>query len=82
MPSYLTPPAMATATSPEIVGCVYIDPSAQIDPTAKIGPNVSIGPNVVISKGCRIVESILLEGTVMEKNSVVIWSIVGADCKM
>lgn len=46
---------------PEIIGAVYIHPSAQVDTTAKIGPNVSIGPRVVIGKGVRVKDSIILD---------------------
>ncbi|KAL7414499.1 nucleotide-diphospho-sugar transferase [Mrakia frigida] len=84
-PSFLTPPTTKGnphPNGPEIVGSVFIDPSAQIDPSAKIGPNVSIGKNVVVGKGVRVLESIVLEGSVLEKNSVVIYSIVGAGCKI
>lgn len=83
-PSLLTPPTSSSSSSksPTIVGPVYIDPSAQIDPTAKIGPNVSIGRNVVIGPGARVLESILLDGVVMDKSSIVAWSIVGGDCKI
>jgi mannose-1-phosphate guanylyltransferase len=46
---------------PEIIGAVYIHPSAHVDPTAKIGPNVSIGPRAVIGKGVRVKDSIILD---------------------
>ena len=62
----LAPPTGASSSGPEIVGAVFIDPSAQVDPSAKIGPNVSIGKNVVVGKGVRVADSIVLEGTVLE----------------
>lgn len=46
---------------PEIIGAVYIHPSAQVDATAKIGPNVSIGHRVNIGKGVRVKDSIILD---------------------
>ena len=67
---------------PEIVGAVFIDPSATVDRTAKIGPNVAIGPNVVVEPGARVAESILLAGTRVGSHACVVWSIVGSDCKM
>jgi mannose-1-phosphate guanylyltransferase len=52
---------LAKGDQPEIIGAVYIHPSAQVDSTAKIGPNVSIGPRVVIGKGVRVRDSIILD---------------------
>ncbi|GAA5942632.1 hypothetical protein JCM10213_005927 [Rhodosporidiobolus nylandii] len=67
---------------PEIVEPCYIHEDAQIDPTAKIGPYVSINSGVKIGAGCRVKESILLEGTVLDKNAVVLYSIIGEECKL
>ena len=39
--------------SEQIIGDVYIHPSANISPTAVIGPNVSIGKNVQVGPGAR-----------------------------
>ncbi|CAB3407729.1 unnamed protein product [Caenorhabditis bovis] len=61
----------------QIVGDVFIDPSAKVDPTAKIGPNVSIGPNATIGKGVRIKESIILPESVIEENACVLQSVIG-----
>ncbi|CAD6184180.1 unnamed protein product [Caenorhabditis auriculariae] len=61
----------------QIVGDVFIDPSAQVEPSAKIGPNVSIGPNAVIGRGVRIKESIILADAVIEENACVLHSVVG-----
>ncbi|KAH0534348.1 mannose-1-phosphate guanyltransferase alpha-A [Cotesia glomerata] len=60
-----------------VVGDVYINPSASVDPTAVLGPNVSIGPNAKISAGVRIRESIILEGAQIQAHSMVLHSIVG-----
>uniref|UniRef100_A0A0N5B003 NTP_transferase domain-containing protein n=1 Tax=Syphacia muris TaxID=451379 RepID=A0A0N5B003_9BILA len=61
----------------EIVGDVYIDPTAQIHPTAKIGPNVSIGPNARIGLGVRVRESIVLGDAVLEDHCCVLHSVIG-----
>lgn len=60
-----------------IIGDVFIDPSAEVDPTAKIGPNVSIGPNAKIGKGVRIKESIILGDAQISKHACVLHSVVG-----
>ncbi|XP_065656504.1 mannose-1-phosphate guanyltransferase alpha isoform X2 [Hydra vulgaris] len=64
----------------EIIGDVYIHPSAQVDPTAKIGPNVSIGCHCIIGPGVRIRESIILDGAELRENCCVIYSIIGWRC--
>ncbi|CAO3618845.1 unnamed protein product [Mucor fragilis] len=53
--------AKNTPGGPEIIGAVYIHPSAHVDPTAKIGPNVSIGPRVNVMAGVRVKDTILLD---------------------
>ncbi|GAA5952732.1 hypothetical protein JCM5350_004792 [Sporobolomyces pararoseus] len=67
---------------PEIVEPCFIHEDAQVDPSAKIGPNVSIGQGVKIGAGCRVKESILLDNTVLDKNSCVLYSIIGEECKL
>ncbi|CEG73580.1 Putative Mannose-1-phosphate guanylyltransferase [Rhizopus microsporus] len=62
---------------PEIIGAVYIHPSAQVDPSAKIGPNVSIGPRVQIMGGVRVKDSILLDNVQVGKASCILHSIIG-----
>ena len=47
---------------PEIVGDVYIHPTATVHPEAKIGPNVAIGSHCIIGPGARVRESIILDG--------------------
>ncbi|CAL2029317.1 unnamed protein product [Caenorhabditis brenneri] len=61
----------------QIIGDVFIDPSATVHPTAKIGPNVSIGPNAVIGKGVRIKESIILPEANILENACVLQSVIG-----
>ncbi|OZJ06253.1 hypothetical protein BZG36_00796 [Bifiguratus adelaidae] len=78
-PSYLTAPS---ANGPEIVGAVYIHPSAQVDPKAKIGPNVSIGPRAVIGKGVRIRDSIILDNAHIGAGSCILHAVVGWDSKI
>ncbi|KAI9356693.1 nucleotide-diphospho-sugar transferase [Pilaira anomala] len=67
---------------PEIIGAVYIHPSAQVDPTAKIGPNVSIGPRVIIGKGVRVKDSILLDNVTIGHASCIIHSVIGWNSKI
>ncbi|CAH7682273.1 trimeric LpxA-like protein [Phakopsora pachyrhizi] len=69
-------------TGPEIVEPCYIDETAVIDPSAKIGPNVSIGANVRIRFGARVRDSIILDNTILEQNSCVLFSILGEDNKI
>lgn len=78
-PELLTAAKDATAT---IIAPVYIDPSAVIDPSAKIGPNVSLGPNVRIGAGVRVKDAIVMEGSVLDKHSCVLNSIIGLNCKV
>ncbi|ORY88473.1 mannose-1-phosphate guanyltransferase [Leucosporidium creatinivorum] len=66
----------------EIIEPCFIDETAEVDPTAKIGPNVSIGAGVKIGYGCRVKESIILDNTVLDKNSCVLYAIVSEDCKL
>ncbi|MBW0505859.1 hypothetical protein O181_045574 [Austropuccinia psidii MF-1] len=79
-PTIITkPPTPNTLAGPEIVEPCYIDETAIIDPSAKIGPNVSIGANVKIGFGARVKDSIILDNTVLEQNSCVLFSILGED---
>ncbi|CAI4225832.1 unnamed protein product [Auanema sp. JU1783] len=61
----------------DIIGDVFIDPSAKVDPSARIGPNVSIGPQAKIGKGVRIKESIILSGAVIHEHACVLHSVIG-----
>ncbi|KAI7879481.1 nucleotide-diphospho-sugar transferase [Lichtheimia hyalospora FSU 10163] len=67
---------------PEIIGAVYIHPSAHVDPTAKIGPNVSIGPRVTIGKGVRIKDSIILDNVQIGTASCILHSVIGWNSKI
>ncbi|GAA5812226.1 hypothetical protein MFLAVUS_005676 [Mucor flavus] len=67
---------------PEIIGAVYIHPSAQVDATAKIGPNVSIGPRVNIGKGVRVKDSIILDNVTIGHASCIIHSVIGWNSKI
>ncbi|XP_062611541.1 mannose-1-phosphate guanyltransferase alpha-A-like isoform X2 [Saccostrea cucullata] len=53
---------------PQIIGDVYIHPTADVHPTAVLGPNVSVGKHAVIGEGVRVRESIVLEGAVLQVN--------------
>lgn len=61
----------------ECVGGVSVDPAAVIHAGAKLGPNVSIGSNCVVDAGARLRDCIVLEGSRIGENAVVISSIVG-----
>jgi len=45
----------------QIVGLVFIHPTAEIHSEAKIGPNVTIGAHTKIGEGARIINSIILD---------------------
>ncbi|KAG2180805.1 hypothetical protein INT43_008384 [Umbelopsis isabellina] len=72
--------------SPDIVGAVYIHPSAQVDPSAKIGPNVSIGPRAVIGKGTeglRLALAVhLIDILSMQAGSCILHAVVGWDSRI
>uniref|UniRef100_A0AC34QYA2 Nucleotidyl transferase domain-containing protein n=1 Tax=Panagrolaimus sp. JU765 TaxID=591449 RepID=A0AC34QYA2_9BILA len=65
------------ATGPNIIGDVFIDPTAEVHPTAKIGPNVSIEAGAKIGPGVRIRESIILPECVLKAHCCVLYSVVG-----
>ncbi|KYR03039.1 mannose-1-phosphate guanylyltransferase [Tieghemostelium lacteum] len=65
------------ATGAGIVGPVLIDPTSVIKPGCLIGPNVTIGPNCVIEEGSRLINTTVLEGTTIGKNSWIKSSIIG-----
>ncbi|CAK9817172.1 Mannose-1-phosphate guanyltransferase alpha-A [Anthophora quadrimaculata] len=68
----------STVSGPcQIIGDVYIHPSATVHSTTVLGPNVSIGPNVVIAAGVRIRESIILANAHIQAHSIILHSIVG-----
>ncbi|XP_021916679.1 mannose-1-phosphate guanyltransferase alpha-A isoform X2 [Zootermopsis nevadensis] len=60
-----------------IIGDVYIHPTATVHNTATLGPNVSIEAGAVIGPGVRVRESIVLSGAIVSDHSLVLHSIVG-----
>lgn len=66
-----------TKSTPQIIGDVFIHPTAVIDPTAVLGPNVSIGKNVTIGAGARVRESIILGNCTLGEHCLVIYSVIG-----
>ncbi|KAM0750988.1 mannose-1-phosphate guanyltransferase [Meredithblackwellia eburnea MCA 4105] len=80
--AYTAAAAKARKAGPEIVEPCFIDETAVVDPTAKIGPNVSIGAGVKIGFGVRVKDAIVLDGTILEKNSAVLYAIVSEECKL
>ena len=61
---------------PEVIGDVWVHPSAQIHPSAKLGPNVSIGADSVIGKGCRVKEAVILDNVQLGMFSCVFHAVV------
>lgn len=78
--SYITSPTRAQEF--ELDPPVYIHPTALIHPTAKIGPNVSIGSRVIIERGVRIKNAIILDGTEIKNDSLVMNAIIGWESKL
>lgn len=68
--------------SANIVGPVFIHPTATVDPTAKLGPNVSIGPGAIVGPGARVRDSIVLEDAEIKHDACVIYSIIGWNSKV
>lgn len=66
----------------KIEGNVFIDPSSKIEEGCVIGPNVVIGKNVEIKKGVRVINSVLLDGCVIEEHSYISGSIIGWKSKI
>lgn len=60
-----------------IIGDVYIDPSAKVHPNALLGPNVAIGPKAIVEKGTRIRNAIILDDVVIQEHSIIMDAIVG-----
>ena len=54
------------ASGKNIIGDVFIHPTAKVDSEAKIGPNVTIGPNAIVKQGARIRNAIILDDTTIE----------------
>ncbi|XP_014607238.1 PREDICTED: mannose-1-phosphate guanyltransferase alpha-A isoform X2 [Polistes canadensis] len=73
-PGYLTSPS---ANKCNIIGDVYIHPTATVHPSALLGPNVSIGMNTVIEAGVRIKESIILANAQIQAHTIILNSIIG-----
>lgn len=61
----------------QIIGNVYIHPTAKVHDSAKIGPHVAIGANVIVEEGARVKNSMILDGALLKKHCCVIHSIVG-----
>lgn len=66
----------------QILGNVYIHPTAKVDASSVIGPNVSIMENCLIGPGVRIKDSIILQNAVIQPHSLVLCSIIGWDCSV
>lgn len=62
---------------PNIIGDVFIHPTATVHSTAILGPNVSIGKNAIIGAGVRIRESIVLGNATIQDHTLILHSIIG-----
>jgi len=60
-----------------IVGAVYIHPSAKVESNAKIGPNVTIAAGVEIAAGARLKDCIILEDVNIKEHAFISHSIIG-----
>lgn len=60
-----------------VLGDVYIHPTASVHTTAVLGPNVSIGAGATVGPGVRIRESIVLQDASISEHSLILHSIVG-----
>lgn len=56
---------------------ILIHESAEIGSGCDIGPNVTIGPNTIIGPGCRIIRSVILDGSRVDAHNYVEGSIIG-----
>uniref|UniRef100_A0A1I7VMZ1 NTP_transferase domain-containing protein n=1 Tax=Loa loa TaxID=7209 RepID=A0A1I7VMZ1_LOALO len=61
----------------QIIGDVFIDPTAEVHPSAKIGPNVSIGAKAKIAAGVRVRETIVLAEAIINEHACVLHSVIG-----
>lgn len=64
-------------TKLNIVGAVYIHPSAKVESDAKIGPNVTIAAGVEIAAGARLLNCIILEDVSVKEHAFISHSIIG-----
>ncbi|XP_052234377.1 mannose-1-phosphate guanyltransferase alpha-A-like isoform X2 [Dreissena polymorpha] len=65
------------AGKPQIIGDVFIHPSAQVNETAVLGPNVTIGKNCMLGDGVRVRDSVVLDGAVLQDHCCILDSIIG-----
>ncbi|ELT91800.1 hypothetical protein CAPTEDRAFT_169555 [Capitella teleta] len=75
-----THPERLAKSSPEgpiVIDNVFIHPTASVHPSATLGPNVTIGKGVTIGAGVRIRESMVLEGSIVQDHSCILYTIVG-----
>ncbi|CAG5105993.1 Oidioi.mRNA.OKI2018_I69.chr1.g2633.t1.cds [Oikopleura dioica] len=65
------------STGENIIGDVFIHPTATVDAGAKLGPNVTIGAGAVVEKGTRIKNSIVLEDCHIKEHTLIMDSVIG-----
>jgi len=61
----------------EVIGNVYIHPTANIRAGSKIGPNASIGAYAKVGPGARIQHAIILENVEINAHSCLMYCIIG-----
>lgn len=66
----------------QIMGNVFIHQDADVHHSAIIGPNVTIGSKAKIHAGCRIANSIILEGVEIQAHTICLFSLVGWNSKI
>lgn len=67
----------STDDGPVIQGNVVIHPTASVHASAKLGPNVAIGAGVTVGPGVRVMNAIILEGTILHAHACVSYAIIG-----
>lgn len=82
LPNYYPKQCPRAQNGPEILGPVYIHPTAVLHPTAKIGPYVSIGPDCHIGQGARLHHAILVSSITVSDFAYVHQSILGTGCTL
>lgn len=60
-----------------VIGCVLIDPSAVIGKGCVLGPNVTVDKDCKIGEHCRISQTAILEGSIVECGCCINKSIIG-----
>jgi len=65
------------AKGDNIIGNVFIDPTAKVHPDAIIGPDVTIGPGAVIEEGVRLQKTCVFKGVHVKAHAWITDAILG-----